>query len=482
MPELRPIAYIVGILLVVFGLTMLIPAAADAIVGNPDWRVFVASAAFTVFAGGSLFFACRGGRQPFSLRQAFLLTSLTWIALSACGALPFLFSVLDLDYADAFFEAVSGLTTTGATVLVGLDTMPPGILLWRGLLQWMGGLGIIVMALAILPLLRVGGMQLFRTESSDRSEKVLPRPGQIAAVIGVVYLGLSVLCALAYRFAGMNGFEAIVHMMTTVATGGFSTSDLSIAYFDSPTIEWLACLFMILGALPIVLYFRFLRGDRGALWRNSQVHTLLGIVLVASLTLTLWYWSRNEVSILEALRLASFNVVSVITTTGYVTADYSSWGGFAVATFFLLMFAGGCTGSTSGGVKILRHQIIVIILRAHFRRMIHPHSVFPLRYNERVLPDDVPASVLVFFCVYLGGFTVLTLALAALGLDGLTAASGAATAVGNVGPGLGEIIGPVGNFASLPDIAKWLLSLGMLLGRLEFFTVLVLLLPRFWRD
>lgn len=481
MPNLRPVLFLLGLLLLALAAAMAPPALADFASRNPDWRVFATSAAFTFFAGGTLTLAYRGEAVRLDLRQAFLLTAASWVIVSAFSALPFLFSNLRLNYSDAFFEAVSGLTTTGSTVLVGLDTMPPGILLWRGMLQWLGGVGIIGMAVAILPYLRVGGMQLFRMESSDRSEKVLPRAGQITAAIGASYLALSVACALAYWAAGMTGFEAIAHSMTTLATGGYSTTDASFGRF-SPAAQWVSIVFMTLGGLPFVLYVRMLRGQPFALARDSQVRALVGFLVSASLAMAIWLWLARGMAPDEALRHATFNVISIVTTTGFATADYGAWGDVAVFAFFLLTFVGGCTGSTAGGIKPFRFQIAWRMIKRQVGRLIHPNAVLPLRYEGRAVTDEVALSVLAFVIVYLATVVAIGLALAAMELDFLTAFSGAATAVGNVGPGLGPIIGPAGNFSSLPDAAKWVLSVGMLLGRLELFTFLVLLAPGFWRD
>ncbi|HYF87859.1 TrkH family potassium uptake protein [Azospirillum sp.] len=485
MPNFRPILFIVSIVLLALAATMLIPAAVDFAYGNPDARVFLYSAAFTGACGGAMALGTRchlhGG---LSLRQAFLLTPLTWTSTAAFAALPFQFGHfpdLSLNYANAFFETMSGLTTTGSTVLVGLDRTTEGILLWRALLQWMGGIGIIGVAIAVLPALRVGGMQLFRTESSDRSQKVLPRAQQIAKAIVAVYAGLTAICGVCYWLAGMTPFEAVVHALTSLSTGGFSTSDSSIGHFESPVLHWLVTLFMLLGSLPFVLYVRTLTGQRDALWKDSQVRTYLAFLAAVILPLSIWLALKHGHDFHDALRLVAFNVVSVVTTTGYAYTDYSQWGNLAVGVFFGLTFMGGCTGSTAGGIKIFRFEVMVTVLRTHFLHLIYPRGVFPRQYGNRQLDDDVLGSVIVFFALFFTAYSVITIALMALGLDFITSASAAVTALANVGPGLGDIIGPAGTFSSLPDSAKWLLSLAMLLGRLELFTVLVLFMPQFWR-
>ncbi len=480
MSSFRPILLVIGLMLTTLGLAMLAPVLLDLLVENPDWQVFLAAASVTLFVGTSLVLVSRGIDGRLRLHQAFLLTTLTWVVLPAFAALPFAFSELSLSYTDAFFEAMSGLTTTGSTVITGLDQAPPGILIWRSLLQWMGGIGIIVTAVAILPMLRVGGMQLFRMESSDRSEKVLPRAAQISAVISVIYVGLTVICAAAYWGAGMTGFEAVAHAMTTIATGGFSTSDASVGHFRSAAIDYIATLFMIVGSLPFLLYFQALRGQPLLLWRDSQVRWFAGILAVAIAALAGWQILGNGVAVADAVRYTSFNVVSILTGTGYATTDYMQWGPFAVTAFFFIMFIGGCAGSTSCGIKIFRFQVLYAAASTQMGRLLQPHGVFVAQFNRRPIPEAVMDSVMSFFFLFALIFGVLAVLLTMLGLDPLTSISAAASALANVGPGLGEIIGPAGNYAPLSDAAKWLLSAAMLLGRLELFTVLVLFTRAFW--
>jgi len=478
--DLRPVLFVVGVLTLVVGVAMVVPGALGLALGTRNGAAFLMAAGVTIAIGG---FLVAGNRVPvpqMTLRQIYILTALVWIAVPAFAALPFVFSELELSYTDAYFEAMSGLTTTGSTVLVGLDAMPRSILLWRGLLQWLGGIGIVVMAMAVLPLLRTGGMQLFHAESSDRHDKPLPRVTQLVKVLLLAYLALSGLCALAYWLAGMSDFDAIVHAMSTISTGGYSSHDLSFAYFASPTIEWLGTLFMLSGALPFVLYVRASRGDL-ALLRDQQVRAFAFAVLASTVILTIALAAREDTALLDALRLAAFNATSVITTTGFASADYNLWGGFALGVFFYLTFIGGCTGSTSGAIKIFRFRVMATVLEDYLFRRFSPHAVGRRSYDGRPLDDDVIEGVLAFAVVYALAVAVIAVGLGAMDLDLITSLSGAATALGNVGPGLGPIIGPAGNFASLPDGAKWLLAFGMLLGRLELFTVLVLLTPKFWR-
>ncbi|HEY9548732.1 MAG TPA: TrkH family potassium uptake protein [Kiloniellaceae bacterium] len=480
MIELRPIVFILGILLSVLAVAMVIPAIVDIAVGHPDWQVFLTAAFVTLFVGVSMMLTTRASLGRFSVRQAFVMTNLAWFVIVLFGALPFLFSELELDPVDAFFESMSGVTTTGATVIVGLDFAPPGILLWRAILQWLGGIGIIVMAVAVLPMLQVGGMQLFRVEAFD-TDKVLPRAAQIAGGIGIVYVFLTAVGTLALWALGMSGFDAVAHAMTAIATGGFSTYDASVAHFDNAGIDWAISVIMLLGSVPFVLYLRVARGSLRPVFADSQVRWFLSIVGVSVALVALWLYHNELMDPLDALRYSTFNVISVMTGSGFATADYGRWGSFVMAIMFVLMFIGGCAGSTTCGIKIFRLQVLYAIVEAQIYRLMQPNGVFFAYYNRKPIPDPVATSVMSFFFLFAACFALLAIALGLTGLDFVTAVSGAATAIGNVGPGLGDVIGPAGNFASLPDSAKLLLSLGMLLGRLELFTVLILLAPAFWR-
>ena len=458
-----------------------VPAIVDGFAGNPDWQVFAVSAGVTMFIGVAMTLTCRTGRIRFTVRQAFVLTTLAWITVTMFAALPFTFSDLDLSYTDAFFEAMSGITTTGSTIMVGLDDAPPGILLWRAILQWLGGIGIIVMAIAVMPMLRVGGMQLFRMESSDQSDKALPRVAHIASATAAIYVALTAIWAVAYWIAGMTGFEAIAHSMTTIATGGFSTSDGSIGHFDSATIDAIATAGMIIGSLPFVLYLQTLRGHATALVRDSQVRVFFAVAAAIVFSIAGFLWLQNGLEPLQALRYASFNALSIMTGTGYATAAFDTWGAFAMPIFLVIMFIGGCAGSTTCGIKIFRFQVLYAAARTQLHHLLQPHGVFIPYYNRRPIPEEVIVSVLAFFFLFGLSLSLLAVGLGMLGLDFVTALSGAATAISNVGPALGPIIGPAGTFAELPDAAKWLLSAGMLLGRLELLTVLVLFNRAFWR-
>lgn len=480
--DLRPLYLIIGLLLLILALGMLIPAAVDLAEGNSDWQVFMLSAGVTSFVGAALVISGRTkDKIHFSIRQGFLMATFSWLVMTIFAALPFAFSELDMSYTDAFFEAMSGITTTGSTVITGLDYAPPGLLLWRALLQWLGGIGIIVMAVAIMPMLHVGGMQLFKVEAFETSDKALPRAAQISAGISAIYVGLTFIWALALWFAGMTPFEAIIHAMTTIATGGFSTSDGSVGHFNSGSIDGIITLGMVVGSLPFMLYLRVLRGNFYAIFHDSQVQWFLVIVVLLICLATGFLWVQEGYDPLQSLRFGAFNVVSIITGTGYATTDYQLWGHFAWPIFFFIMFIGGCSGSTTCGIKIFRFQVLYAAAQTQIKRLLEPHGVFIPYYNRRPIPEEVMTSVLSFFFIFGVCFALLAMALGMMGLDYITASSSAATALANVGPALGDVAGPSGNFQTLPDGAKWLMAFGMLLGRLELFTVLVLFVPTFWR-
>lgn len=481
MVQLRPIVLTIGIVLCSIAAAMLLPAMVDYLDGRSSARVFLASAVFSFFVGGLMLLVALDDKpMQLGIKEGFVLTTICWVFVAAFAALPFI--GLGLKVSDAFFESMSGLTTTGATVLVKLDSLSRGVLLWRSLLQGLGGLGIVVTALIILPFLRVGGMQLFHLESSDRSEKVLPRALELVTATAAIYASLIVACMALYMMFGMTPFDAINHALTTVATAGFSTHDKSFGFFVQPELQWICIVFMILGALPFVVFIRMLRGETSALWQDSQVRGFMVLLLAICTITSVWLSINNGLPLGEAVRLAAFNVTSIMTTTGYSSDDYTAWGPFAVGLFFLLMFIGGCSGSTCGGIKIYRLQVAGILTRSHFLHLMSPNRIVTLTYNRRRLPEDVPFSVVAFLAIYMTTVGVFTVILSAMGLDLVTALSAAASAVGNVGPGLGEIIGPAGNYSGLPDSSKWVLCFAMLLGRLELFTVLVLFRPEFWRN
>jgi len=487
MPDLRPVFFVVGLMIAVLGLTMFIPMGVDLAFKGRSWRAFAVSGVLTSLFGAALSLANYTPKPDLRARGAFLLTVTSWIALSAFSSIPFIMEPVGLSLTDAFFEATSGISTTGATILTGLDDLPEGVLIWRAILQWIGGIGIVVTAMAVLPMLKVGGMQLFRLESSDMGEKILPRAASIALAISLIYLGLTLACAILYMVVGMSGFDAFAHAMTTLATGGYSTSDASMGGFMDEGADLVGIVFMLAGGIPFGAYLLMTRGDFKAPFRDSQVRTFIAVILGFSLIIALALWAGTEFSSVKgegfwhALRLATFNTISVVTGTGYATADYSLWGPFFVAAFFCFMFIGGCAGSTACSIKIFRYQVAFEGLRAYLFKMPRNHAVAPLRYGGRVLPEAVVYSVLAYFFLFFLTFAVTAILLSIIGLDPLTAWSGAGSALANVGPGLGEIIGPAGTYQSLPNSAKWVLMTAMIVGRLEIVTAFVVLSPGFWR-
>ncbi len=477
----RQIAYLLGPMLLGLAALMSVPAFVAWYLDGPGRTEFFTSAGMVALLGALLFAYGRTAEFRVSARAAFLITASAWLSAALLGALPMVL-ISHIDYADAFFETMSGITTTGSTVLVGLEDMADSLLLWRSLLQWAGGLGFTLTAVAILPLLGVGGMRLFRTESSDWSEKSAPRARVIALRIATVYVAISIACAACYAVAGMSVFDAVNHSMTTVSTGGFSTSDRSIGYFESPSIEWIAVVFMLAASLPFSLYVRAIEnGSAAPLVRDEQVRGFLLTTIVAIVFLGLWHGWTADVSFADALRQSAFSATAVITTTGYASVDYSTWGTGPVMIFFVLMFVGGCSGSTAGSMKMFRIQVAFHVLRCQIRRQVHPYGVFRVIFNGAEVPTDVVASILGFATAFFATIAVGALALSMFGLDFVTSLSGSATAVTNVGPGFGSIVGPSGNFASIPEGAKCILALSMLIGRLEIMTMVVLLSRSFWR-
>lgn len=478
--DLRPVFHVIGMLLLILAASMALPMLTDMAYGDDNWKVFAASLLLTGFFGGALFLTSTGKIFSISLRQTFLLTTVSWLFLALFSALPFWFSDLDMSFIDSLFEAISGITTCGSTVIVGLDAAPKGILLWRALLQWLGGVGIIVMALSILPMLKVGGMQLFSSESSLK-EKAFPRARQLANGIGALYITLTMICMIAYIAAGMLPFDALAHAMTTIATGGFSTFDSSFAHYNDPYEEIVAIVFMLLSALPFVLYLKAVKGSPELLFRDSQVRSFLGVVLVSIIVIAFYLANTSDLSWMDSLRRSAFNVVSIITGTGYVNHNYDDWGTFAIGILLFLMVMGGCVGSTTCGIKIFRFQVLVSVAASQMRQLIHPNAVAPPRFNGHILSPDVTTSVISFFFIFAFSFVVVALALAFVGMDFISAVSGAASSISNVGPALGQTIGAVSTYKFVPDSAKLILCAAMILGRLEIFTVLVLFLPSFWR-
>lgn len=477
----RPVFYINGILLLILSATMLLPVLIDLAHNSPDWRVFAASQIVTAFVGFALIFTNHEKKNTLNLRQTFVLTTLSWFFLTGFAALPFFFAQENLGYAAAFFEAMSGLTTTGSTVLAGLDELPKGILFWRAMLQWLGGIGFLIIALAILPLLQVSGMQIFKTQSFGM-EKVLPSASQMAVYIFMIYIVLTLSCTMFYYIADMSFFDAIAHAMSTVSTGGFSTYDSSIGYFNSRLIDVICIVFMILGALPFVLYMRMMKGgDNRALIDDSQVRTFMSLLGVFTAVIAFYLMFTGQYGFFDSLINAGFMMTTLMTTTGFTGKDYTVWGSLAIGIAFAAMYMGACSGSTSGGIKTFRLQILWAMVQQQIRRLIVPHGVFHVHYSGKVVDPTVQTSVAVFFFVHIMTWLFITILLHLTGMDFTTAVSGAISSVSNIGPGLGHMIGPSGTFAALPEPALWVLSIAMMMGRMEFLTLFVLLTPRFWR-
>ena len=457
------------------------PMAIDLLYQNSDWQIFLFSSLLTFFIGLVLFLSFKNQKNKINLSQAFILTVLSWIVIAIFASLPFIFSSSNLNFTDAFFESISGITTTGSTVIVNLDTLPEGILIWRSFLQWFGGIGIIVLALSILPTLQIGGMQLLHMENDDPYEKTIPKIGQFVFEIFLIYLFLTLICSILYFFAGMSFFDSTAHAMTTIATGGFSTHDNSFGSFNSASIEWISVLFMIIGSLPFVVYLKIIHGDWKIFYKDEQIKLFFKLIIFIVLITTIWLSFHSSENYFYLFRISAFNITSILTGTGYSSSDFSLWGGFGLVIMFIIMFIGGCAGSTTGGVKIFRLILLFRGSRSQIKKLTQPHGVFVTTFNQKTVSENTFNSVMGFFFMYILIFIISASLLSFLGLDFLSSISAAASAISNVGPGLGEIIGPSGNYSSLPVKAKWILSITMLLGRLEIFTFLVILSVSFWK-
>ncbi len=479
MTNYKTVFFTLGILQIILGIFMLIPIIAQFFYNEID-SSFLSASIVTIIFGTLFFLSNLDHDKKLNLQQAFLVTALSWLSIAIFGSLPFIFSNTNFSITNAFFESMSGITTTGSTIISNLESMPKGILLWRAILQWLGGIGIIVMAITLMPIMNVGGMQLFKISNNDSSEKILPKSKEIALRLIFIYLILTLFCAISYKILGMNIFDSLTHAMTTIATGGFSNYNDSIGFFNSISIEISAMIFIILGSLPFIVYIKFLNGNKKIFLNDIQIRTFIKIILISIVLLAIYLAFSQSNSF--NLRSIFFNVISILTGTGYVNAQFDSWGGFPIVLFLLLMFIGGCAGSTTCGIKIFRIQILYSFISNQLKKIIYPKGVFILKYDQNPVDNKFISSVISFIYLYFMIFFLITALLSLTGLDFITAISGAATSISNVGPGLGSIIGPNGNFSSLPDISKWILTLGMILGRLELFAILVLFLPSFWRN
>jgi len=480
MSNYKTVFFTLGVLQIILGASMIIPMIVQFIYNEMD-SSFISSGIISVVFGTLFFLSNLDHDKKLDLPQAFLLTALSWLSIAIFGSLPFIFSSLELSLTDSFFESMSGITTTGSTVIVNLDQAPKGILLWRAILQWLGGIGIIIMAITLMPIMNVGGMQLFKVSSKESAEKILPKSKQISIRLIIIYLILTLACAFFYKVFGMGFFDSLTHSMTTIATGGFSNYNQSIGHFDSALIEITSMIFILLGSIPFIAYIKFLNGDKNIFFSDSQIKTFFKIILISIIILFIYLTIKNKSLFEINLRSISFNVISILTGTGYVTKDFDQWGNFPLIFFLILMFIGGCAGSTACGIKIFRVQLLYHFLLNQLKKIIYPRGVFVIKYDNNNIDDKFMASVISFIYLYIIIFFGLTAVLSLTGLDFITSISGAATSISNVGPGLGEIIGPNGNFSALSSASKWALSLGMILGRLELFAILVLFVPSFWR-
>ena len=478
----KTVFFLIGILLIVLGLSMLAPYSMQ-VIYKENSHSFISSSFVTIFIGILCILANLEKDLKLNLRQTFLFSTLAWVTVAIFGSLPFVLSNQTFSFSDAFFESMSGITTTGATVISDLDNSPKSILLWRAIMQWLGGIGIVVMAITILPLLKVGGMQLFKMEGPDSTEKILPRTIEVAAIIISTYVILTLFCGFFYWIFGMTIFDSVCHAMTTIATGGFSTHNDSIGFFKNSNIEIVASLFIILGSIPFISYLKFSQGNKKIFFQDVQIKGLIYLLTFSILIMFLYLLFINyDSNLFEKIRIASFNVISILSGTGYVTDDFGLWGKFSLIFFLFLMFIGGCAGSTACGIKIFRLQMLLIFFKNQIKKLIYPNSVIITKYNNHKISDDFIRSVIIFIFSFLFIFLIIAMLLSISGLDFVTSISGAASSISNVGPGLGEIIGPDGNYKSLPNLSKWILAAGMLLGRLELFAVLVLFFPSFWRN
>jgi trk system potassium uptake protein TrkH len=481
--RLATIQRILGLLLMVSSVTMLPPLAIAVWLDEPNRIDFSVTLLVALAAGLMFWYPVRRHRQELRVRDGFVIVALFWVVLALVGSLPFAFADdPGMDFTDAMFESTSGLTTTGATVLTGLDRLPRSILFYRQELQWLGGMGIIVLAVAVLPMLGIGGMQLYRAETPGpmKDNKLTPRITETAKALWYIYLGLTVSCAVAYWFAGMDLFDSIAHSFSTVAIGGFSPHDLSIGYFNSATIEMIAVVFMLLAGVNFSLHFLAWRSVSVLVYfRDSEFKAYMTILsLSAVITVAYLYLNGTFDSLGDAMHHGIFQVVSIGTTTGFTTAAYFHWPGFLPVMLLFISFIGGCAGSTGGGMKVIRFVLLFKQGIREISRLVHPNAQIPVKVGNKAMPERVIEAVWGFFATYVGCFTVMMLVLLATGLDQVTAFSAVAACLNNLGPGLGE----VGyHYGDINDTAKWVLSMAMILGRLEIFTLLVLLTPAFWR-
>ena len=480
MSNYKTVFFTLGLLQIILGLSMIIPILIQILYDETD-SGFIGSGIISIIFGMLFYLSNLDHDKKINIQQAFVLTALSWLSIAIFGSLPFIFSDINLSVTDAFFESMSGITTTGSTIINNLDDSPKGILFWRAMLQWLGGIGIIVMAITLMPIMNVGGMQLFKISSNDKNEKILPKTKEISIRLIYIYLSLTFTCSVIYKLCGMSFFDSFTHAMTTIATGGFSNYNESIGYFNNFYIELTSIIFILSGSIPFLAYLKFINGDRNILFSDTQIKSFFKIILF-SIAILFFYLAIVNRSFTDiSLMSVSFNVISILTGTGYVTENFSNWGNFPLLFFLILMFIGGCAGSTTCGIKIFRVQILYQFFSNQIKKIVFPHGIFNTKYEKQNIDEKFMSSVITFIYLYILIFFISTSLLSLTGLDFVTSISAAATSISNVGPGLGDLIGPNGNFSSLSDYSKWILSLTMILGRLELFAILVLFLPSFWR-
>ena len=480
MSNYKTVFFTLGLLQVILGLSMIIPILIQILYDETD-SGFIGSGIISIIFGMLFYLSNLDHDKKINIQQAFVLTALSWLSIAIFGSLPFIFSDINLSVTDAFFESMSGITTTGSTIINNLNDSPKGILFWRAMLQWLGGIGIIVMAITLMPIMNVGGMQLFKISSNDKNEKILPKTKEISIRLIYIYLSLTFTCSIIYKLCGMSFFDSFTHAMTTIATGGFSNYNESIGYFNNFYIELTSIIFILSGSIPFLAYLKFINGDRNILFSDTQIKSFFKIILFSIAILFFYLVIVNRSFTDISLMSVSFNVISILTGTGYVTENFSNWGNFPLLFFLILMFIGGCAGSTTCGIKIFRVQILYQFFSNQIKKIIFPHGIFNTKYEKQNIDEKFMSSVITFIYLYILIFFISTALLSLTGLDFVTSISAAATSISNVGPGLGDLIGPNGNFSSLSDYSKWILSLTMILGRLELFAILVLFLPSFWR-
>ena len=480
--DFKPISLVLGFLICATGCFLSIPLITEIIYKTDQWQIYAIPLIIYLIIGGSLIIINKDTEMKLNLKGAFFLTGLCWVVMAIICTVPFMYAKTNLNFFDAFFESMSGITTTGSTTIINLESQPKGILIWRAILQWLGGIGIIVLAISVLPFLKVGGMQLFHMEGDDPYEKFLPRISLVIKKIFFIYIILTIICFISYYYFGMSVFDSITHSFSTISTGGFSTHDNSFAYFQDNRILLISMLFMLIGSFPFIILAQISLKKPLILFQDQQVRLFIMIIISLIASLYLLVGDQISSSISQKIITISFNSISIITGTGFVSDNFEQWGNYSSILFLFIMFIGGCAGSTTGGLKIFRFQILFLSVKNHIKKLVKPHGVFASKFNGNTIPESTFDSVTSFFFVYVLGFIVIAFLLSFSGLDLVTCLSAAATSISNVGPGLGEIIGPEGNFSQLTSYSKVILALGMLFGRLEILTLLILLSPFYWKN